>query len=139
MRVAGYTISILSAEAILRRRGLEEGGAVQRFIDSEAIRLCAPYAPFERGVMQMSATLGTQIGSGKIIYNSAYAKQNYYGKVMVSPTTGSPWARRGERKVLTNQDLQFVGAPKRGAFWFERMKIDHGETIRNEVRAHVNQ
>lgn len=118
-----------SARKIAERKGLGEGGVIQKYIDSEVIRHCAPYAPHESGQMQKSATLGTVIGSGEIVYNSPYAKFLYYGKVMVSPSTGSPWAKKGERKNLTQRPLKFNGAPKRGAYWWERMKVDHGADI----------
>ncbi|WMI81843.1 minor capsid protein [Anaerotignum sp. MB30-C6] len=128
-----YRVDLLSARELSQRKGLGEGGVIQKYIDSEVIKHCAPYAPFETGQMQKSATLGTVIGSGEIVYNSPYAKFLYYGKVMVSPSTGSPWAKKGERKNLTQKPLQYNGAPKRGAYWFERMKVDHGDAILKEV------
>lgn len=122
-----------NTKKIAERKGLGESGVIQKYIDSEVIKHCAPYAPFETGQMQKSATLGTVIGSGEIVYNSPYAKFLYYGKVMVSPSTGSPWAKKGERKNLTERPLQFNGAPKRGAYWFERMKVGHADAILKEV------
>jgi hypothetical protein len=32
-------------------------------------------------------------------------------------------------KIVTDRDLTYHGAPKRGAFWFERMKKDKGQQI----------
>lgn len=101
----------------------------QKFVDSEVIRLCAPYTPFETGALSRSATLGTVVGSGEVVWNAPYARYLYYGKLMVSPATGSPWAKKGERKVLTERDLKYNGAPKRGKLWFERMKSDHKHEI----------
>ena len=106
----------------------------QKFVDSEVIRLCGPYTPFESGTLQRSALIGTTIGSGEVVWSSPYAKFLYYGKVMVSPTTGSSWARKGERKVLTDRPLHYNGAPKRGKLWFERMKADHKEEILEGAR-----
>ena len=48
---------------------------------------------------------------------------------MISPTTGSSWAKQGEKKVSTGTDLKYDGAPKRGSYWFERMKADHLHSI----------
>lgn len=124
-----FEVHFDSLAKIAERKGLGKGGVVQKYIDSEVIRHCAPYAPHESGQMQKSATLGTVIGSGEITYNSPYAKYLYYGKVMVSPTTGSPWAKKGERKVLTDRNINYNGAPKRGSYWFERMKKDHAKDI----------
>ena len=101
----------------------------QKFVDSEVIRLSVPYTPFDSSFLQKSALLGTDIGSGTVEWIAPYAKYMYYGKLMVSPSTGSSWAERGERKVLTPKKLNYNGAPKRGAFWFERMKADHKAEI----------
>lgn len=114
---------------VLEKRGLEEKGRVQKFIDNEVIRFCAPYTPKDSGLL-----LGAHKSlGGKIVYNSPYAKYMYYGKVMVSPSTGSPWARRGERKSLTSRDINYSGAPQRGSYWFERMKADHVADIAREA------
>lgn len=101
----------------------------QVFIDSEVLRLSAPYIPFETSMLQKSGILGTVAGSGTVEWIAPYAKYLYYGNVMVSPTTGSPWAKKGERKVLTDKPLNYNGAPKRGRLWFERMKADHKKDI----------
>ena len=99
---------------------------VQKFIDSECIRLMVPYTPMLTGKMRDSATIGTVIGSGRIVYLSPYARYQYYGRLMVSRLTGSSYARRGESKVLTNRPLRHQRSkqPNAGAFWFKRMKAD---------------
>lgn len=106
----------------------------QKFVDSEVIRLCAPYTPFDTGSLSRSANLGTAIGSGEVVWNAPYARYLYYGTLMVSPSTGSPWAKKGERKVQTGRELRYVGAPKRGKLWFERMKADHKQEILDGAR-----
>jgi len=55
---------------------------------------------------------------------------------MVSSITGSPWARRGEKKILTDRDLVHDKSkhPMAGPFWFERMKADHKEDILEGAR-----
>lgn len=98
----------------------------QRFVDSECIRLMTPYVPMLNGALYKSATLGTKIGTGNIVYASPYARYQYYGKVMVSSITGSAWARYGETKVLTDRNLNYSTHqhPLAGSYWFERMKKD---------------
>lgn len=86
----------------------------QMFVDSEVLRLSSPYIPFQSGMLEKSGILSTTVGSGEVIWNTPYARYLYYGKVMVG---------RAPKKVI-NKDLQFHGAPMRGAFWFERMKKD---------------
>jgi len=109
---------------------------VQKYIDSECIRLMAPYTPMRNGFLMRSATLGTKIGSGEINQIAPYARYQYYGKLMVSSITGSAWARYGEKKVLTDKDLVHDKSrhPQAGPFWFERMKAEHKEEILNGAR-----
>lgn len=99
---------------------------VQKYIDESCIKLMLPYTPMLTGKMIQSATNGTVIGSGRIVYLSPYARYQYYGKLMVSRLTGSSYARHGESKVLTGKPLrhQTSKQPHAGAMWFERMKSD---------------
>lgn len=117
-------------QQLINDRGLQPSGKVQMFIDNECIRLMAPYTPNMNGVLMKSATLGTKIGKGEINQNAPYARYQYYGKLMVSSTTGSAWSR-GEAKILTDIDLQYSKHknPLAGPFWFERMKADKKEQI----------
>lgn len=130
------TLYIKPTDELLKSRGLEPFGKVQKYIDSECIRLMAPYTPFRSGMLERSATLGTKIGSGEINQTSPYARYQYYGKLMVSAITGSAWAKHGEKKILTDKDLVHDKSrhPQAGPFWFERMKADHKEEILNGAR-----
>ena len=124
--------NIKATDILKKERGLQNMGPVQKFIDSECIRLMAPYTPYRNGMLEESATLGTKIGSGEINQISPYARFQYYGKVMVSPITGSPWAAKGEKKILTDRDLQYGTSkhPLAGKMWFDRMVVDHkGEIL----------
>lgn len=120
-----------STEIMLNDRGLQDMGPVQKFIDNECINKMIPYTPMLSGLLSnIAPRLGTKIGSGKIEYISPYARYQYYGKLMVSSTTGSAWSK-GESKVLTNRNLIHNKSrhPQAGPFWFERMKADHRENI----------
>lgn len=116
---------------LISERGLGLYGRTQKFIDSECIKLMRPYIPFLSGALDKSATLSTKIGSGEIDQNMPYARYLYYGKLMVSSITGSSYASQGEKKVLTDKDLEYSksGHPLAGKMWFERMKADKKEQI----------
>lgn len=111
--------SMLPAEKIMQRRGMEEGGRVQKIIDSEVLRLCKPYTPFKASMLSKSGDAMTRIGSGEVRYKTPYARYQYYGKVMVGPAP----------KRVSDKDLTYHGGGKRGSMWFERMKSDHKEDI----------
>lgn len=103
----------------------------QKFIDSECIRKMVRYTPAKNLILSKAAVLGTKIGSGRIVVTSPYGRYQYYGKLMVSSITGSAYARKGEKKVLTNKDLQYstVRHPQAQRLWFEVMKKQHGQAI----------
>ncbi len=89
----------------LRKRDLETGGEVQKFIDSECIRRMDPYTPKDVGTLIGAAATQTSIGSGRIVQQTPYAKRWYY------------------------EPANFQGAPMRGNRWFERMKSSHKDSI----------
>ncbi len=123
-------------DQLLRERGLQANGPVQKFIDSEVIRLMGPYMPMRNGFLEKSATISTVIGSGLVQQHTPYARFQYYGKVMIDPETRSSWARKGVKKILTDRDLVHDKSkhPQAGSFWFKRMKADRKEDILKGVR-----
>lgn len=122
-------------QQLLSDRGLNNGGRVQKYVDSEVIRRMKPYTPMLTSALIKSATISTKIGSGEVKQNTPYARYQYYGKLMVSRLTGSAYARQGESKVLTNKNLNYRKInPNAGAFWFERMKSDHKRAILNGAK-----
>ena len=99
-------------EAAMRRLNLEERGRVQQVIDSEVLRLNDPYVPKDTGELIRSGIANTQIGSGEVIYQTPYARRQYY--------------------IPMNHD------GKRCAYWFEQMKNEGGkEKILNAARRAV--
>lgn len=95
----------------LQKRNLALGGEIQKVIDTEVLRRVEPYTPKHERVLIDSATTHTRIGSGKVVHRTPYARRLYY-----------------------NRDYNFRGAPKRGAYWFERMKADHKGSILKEAK-----
>lgn len=98
------TFTILATQMLIKARGIETGGRVQQFIDSEVLRLTDPYVPKDVGDLKESGTKSTKIGSGDVKYSTPYARRQYY-----------------ENK----------GNGLRGAKWFERSKADNKKTILN--------
>ncbi len=91
--------------AAIRKRGLEDGGRVQQFIDTECLRLCAPKVPKDTNALIASGNIHTKIGSGQLEYRTPYARRWYY------------------------MPASFSEAPERGNYWFERMKQQYREQI----------
>lgn len=104
----------------------------QVFVDSELIRLMKRYTPARNLYLSEKApVLGTKVGSGRICYLAPYARYQYYGKLMVSRLTGSPWARHGESKVITDRALTYsrLRHPEAQPLWFEVTKSRHKAQI----------
>lgn len=124
----------------------------QYYLDNAVLMGCLPLMPFQTGISQQLTSAKTastpvkhlvedtkqlnhgKAGSGEIVFPGPYSRYLYYGKTMVDENTGSPWARKGAKKVLVGEfagetkakaDLSFNGAPTRGAFWFDRAKEIH--------------
>ena len=110
----------------------------QASIDKKCILYMEPYTPFRNGIMQKSVTLGTKIGSGHIVYNSPYARYQYYGVVYgpnipiyVNGVQEGSYSRRGVKKKPTDRRLQYSKDrhPQATRLWFEVMKKKHGAAI----------
>ena len=83
----------------------------------------APFVPALTG----SLTQRTKVEEGRVIYPGPYARYLYYGKLMVDPETGSPWAKKGATKVLTDRSLVFNQTvhPQAQSHWFEASKAQN--------------
>lgn len=89
----------------IKKRGLEDGGKVQQFIDTECLRLCSEKVPKDTSALIESGNIHTKIGSGQLEYRTPYARRWYY------------------------REANFQDAPERGNYWFERMKQQYKERI----------
>jgi hypothetical protein len=103
--------------------------AVQEYVDGIVLDLSEPFVPLDTSMLKRSGDLGTVIGSGMVRWIAPYARFQYYGKVMIGEHSRSAWAKRGERKVVTEKKLTYHGGGERGSFWFERMKAAHKPQI----------
>lgn len=132
-------LDILPRDALLSKHGLQPGGPVQKVVDSETMRYMEPYMPRRQaGELEHMMVMSTVIGSGEINTPGPYAHYLHEGILYVSPTTGSPWAKKDEIKVPTDRELKYTGAPMRGKKWFDRMKADHKGDILEAAQAVVD-
>ena len=103
-----------SAEALLRKCSLNEGGEVQLAIDNAVVRYMDEYWAKDTGLLAESVS---GIGTGELTYFQPYAHYQYYG---VS-RSGKPLNYSKEKNPLA------------GAFPLERMKADHIDDIIREA------
>ncbi|MBO5198057.1 MAG: hypothetical protein J6B85_05995 [Lachnospiraceae bacterium] len=138
--------NIPSPDELIRRCGLQRYGPVQTAVDSECIRMMEPYTPMRNGELIASVTRETVIGSGIIRQNVPYAHYQYEGIIYVDPKTGAAgfldkngmWkSRKNVTKIPTDRPLTYYGGGKRGKKWFDRMKADHMDDIKQVALAEI--
>lgn len=103
----------------------ERCSKAEHFLAGEILKDTSPFVPFRTGSLDTRA----YVEGATVIYPGPYARYLYYGKLMVAPETGSPWARRGATKVLTDRNLVFSKAehPQAQSHWFEASKAQNME------------
>lgn len=129
----GWHAKLKTARQLCNELGLEDKGKVQQYIDKRVVENLQPYVSFRTGAQEKSIKTGTVLGTGRVTINVPYAQFQAGGKVMIGAKSHRPWAREGERKILTDRDLKYHGGGKRGAHPFERMKADKRDSILEEV------
>lgn len=108
-------LELTPKKAMLAKRGLQKGGRVQQYLDSEVLRCSDPYVPFLNGPLKRSGITSTVVGSGMVHYETPYAVKNYY-----------------HNRGMGKQGMAKGGL--RGRLWFERMKADHMKSILEGVK-----
>ena len=94
---------------VLKKRGLEEGGAVQQFIDTQCLQLSNDkFVPFDQHTLIESGNINTKIGSGEVMWRTPYARRLYYHP---------------------EYDFSTEKNPQAGGYWFERMKQQYKKRI----------
>lgn len=99
-------------------------------LDTMVMEDMIPYMPMVTGqFIQVTKAMSSAIaGSGKVIAAAPpFGRFLYGGKVMVGVDSGSPWAKKGEKKVVTDKNLTYsTGAhPKAQSHWFEPAKKEN--------------
>lgn len=105
----------------------------QFMLDTQIMNDMKPYMPLVTGdfIQRTAAESMAIAGTGVVVAGAApYGRFLYEGKVMVGVGSGSAYAKRGEKKVVTNKPLDFDKSahPKAVAKWFEAAKDNHGKS-----------
>lgn len=131
----------ISPAELKRKLGVNPGGYIQKVVDAAVIRECFPYLPFDEGVLAGSANTATEIGSGEIIYDTPYARYQYYGEVY---GPNFPITENGvivgfyspPEKFPTGEKLKYSTEknPMAGSHWFDRAMADHKDEVMEEAQ-----
>lgn len=94
-----------------------------------------PFVPALTGAFDASS----YVDGNTVVYPGPYARFLYYGKVMVDPETGSPFASAGTTKVVTDRDLVFNATihAEAQAFWFRASKALNLDSWKQTARRSI--
>ena len=111
-------------------------GYAQKQLDQMVMTSMKPYMPHRTGTfINITQAMSSAIaGSGTVIAAAPpMGRFLYEGKVMVDEKTGSPWARPGAKKVVTDRDLNYSN-PRATPHWYDTAKKNHGKSWVNTVK-----
>lgn len=97
---------VCNPKEVIHNHKLDKSGEVQKFIDSECLRLSDGKIPKDTGALTQSGVANTKVGSGEVVWATPYARRMYY-----------------------HPEYNFSQSPERGAYWFERMKQQYKDQI----------
>lgn len=103
----------------------------QQWLGDRVLEDCRAVMSLLTGSLQQRSH--TEDGGRKVVFPGPYGRFQYGGKVMVDPVTGSPWARKGVKKVLTDRPLTYSN-PEATDHWFDTAKARNGEYWINGVK-----
>ncbi|HWQ76557.1 MAG TPA: minor capsid protein [Syntrophomonas sp.] len=118
---SGMTVvtNLDNIDTMLKKRGLEPSGRVQKLLTDEVARYMDKYVPMQQGILKNTRI----IEEDSITFIQPYSRYHYYGKLMVGRAP----------KELTDKDMTYHGAPTRGPFWDRRMWQDKGSIIMDKI------
>lgn len=110
-------------------------------LDSLVMSGMEPFMPMDSGVfVKLTKAMSAAVAGSGLVYAAAppFGRYLYYGNVMIDEKTGSPYARRGARKVLVSQYAGKTNAKEKLNFskgvhprateqWFEEAKKTYGK------------
>ena len=139
MRVEMKPTSVIKA-----RLGIDDNGRVQRYFQNKCYKYMDKYVPLREGSGHLRTTVDLS-DPHYIVYESTYARYQYYGKLMVmdngkgayySPTYGF-WSEPGKPKHLTDIDLVYH-TPGTGPFWDKEMVSAEMDDLLKDVQNYIN-
>lgn len=96
-------------------------------LDSQIMTDMVPFMPINTGnfIQLTRARSAALAGTGSVCAAAPpFGRFLYEGKVMVDELTGSPWAKKGAKKITTERPLNYSN-PAATPEWFETAKKKH--------------
>lgn len=140
-------VNMLPVNTIMTRLGVQDRGAIQKFVTATVNRRITRYMPFRTGWLATKAKFIKSDTEIEVI--APYVRPMYYGKKMVNAKTGNGPAlikgvgyryRKGTILKETDIPLDYdkTKHPLAGPLWDVRMMAAEGAQIAEEVQAMVD-
>ena len=139
--------SMLPATQIIRRKGLDKDGHVQRYHTMNVNRRIGKYMPHQTGILETK--LKHIRSDTEIEVYGPYARYQYHGKKMVNSRTGKGPAnipgvgfryRKGTTLKVTNTPLQYTKTfnARAGPYWDKRLKAAEGRAMSADLQRYID-
>ena len=112
---------------IIKSKGLDENGDVQKFHTANVNRRIGKYMPHLTGTLETKLKI---VKGTKIVVLGPYAKYQYHGKVMVGAAP----------KVLTDRDLEYTKTynPQAGPYWDRALVAAEGKAMTADLQRYID-
>lgn len=104
---------------------MNDDGSVTKFLRDTVDRFCDQYVPMQTGILKNTKTYPN---NHSIKYTSPYAHYHYKGKKAIGSSRP-----KGVKRTISNEDMKYQGAPKRGSEWEKRMMNDKRKEVCKDV------
>lgn len=134
---------------ILKDKGLDENGDVQRFHTMNVLRRIQKYMPYRSGATIKLMVVQTDVSKPEIVLDVPYGKFLYYGMLMVDPVTGAAgfqdadgqwksWTKRP--KVKSDRPITYTKTknPLAGPFWDRRLTAAEGKAMQADLQRYID-
>ena len=141
-RLPSGTVAYLemnSVAQVLKDKGLDANGDLQRFHTANVLRRIIKYMPFLSGMLIKLTIAQTVISKPEIITDAPEAEYLFEGKVMVDPKinasgfmTPEGWrSRKGCVKVRTSRNLRYtkINNHRAGPRWDIAVSVREGKAM----------
>lgn len=126
-------IKINNYKEISKKHGLDEDGDVTEFFKIKVDEYSDPYVPYSGGSGVHLKRLKTYPDKSTIQYEAPHAHYHFVGKKAIGASRPL-----GVKRKISDIDMKYQGAPKRGPNWVERMMNDKEQDIIKDVQKFID-
>lgn len=124
------SIKLNPVSQIIRDKGLDPAGDVQRYHTANVLRRIQRYMPYRSGATIKLTIAQTDVNKPEIVTDEPEAKYLYHGKVMVGKAP----------KRVTSKDLQYTKTknPLAGPYWDRALSAAEGKAMAADLQRYIN-